>query len=62
MAKALSEASDEDPLQAIAKFGELTFIGGSEAVLKEDDLFLAARFILKDKLMTSRVTAQLVNL
>lgn len=62
VAKALSEASDENPLAAIEKFGELTFIGGSEEVLKDDELFLSARFILKDKLMTSKVTAQLVNL
>lgn len=40
---ALAEASDEKPLAAIKKFGELTFIGGSEAILKDGKMFLGAR-------------------
>ena len=34
--KAMSEADEEFPLAGIEKFGALTFIGGSEAILKDD--------------------------
>lgn len=59
---ALSVASDEYPLAAIEKFGELTQIGGSEEVLKDDSMFLASSTLLKQKLMASDVQAVLGNL
>ena len=39
---ALAEASNEKPLNVGEKFAELTFIGGSDAVLTDDALFLSA--------------------
>lgn len=62
VAKALSEASDENPLAAVEVFGRLTFLGGSEAILTDDVLFLAVRKPLQIKLQQSDISVKLVNL
>jgi hypothetical protein len=40
---ALAVADDEKPFAAIKKFGELTMVGGSDAILNDDQMFLGAR-------------------
>lgn len=40
---AQAEARPDKPYAAIKKFGELTMIGGSEKILKDDMMFLGAK-------------------
>lgn len=41
--KAQALASEEAPFAAIEEFGRLTYIGGSEKILKDDQMFLGAK-------------------
>ncbi len=40
---ALAAADDEKPFAAIRRFGDITFIGGSDRILKDGKMFLGAR-------------------
>ena len=40
---AYAAADDDHPFASIKEFGRLTFIGGSEEILKDDRMFLGAK-------------------
>lgn len=57
---ALSKATATKPLAVLEEFADLTYIGGSEAILKNDQVFLGVCVALKDKM--NGIPAKLVNL
>jgi len=60
--RALSAAAEEkaQPLAAIEKFVEITWIGGSDEILKTDGLYLGVCSVLQSKM--NGVHAKLVNI
>jgi hypothetical protein len=57
---ALSKAQDKDPLAVIEDFAVLTFIGGSELLLKDNQMSLGLYSELRPKM--NGIPAKLVNL
>ena len=41
--KAMSKATDTEPFAAVEEFGRLCFIGGSDMILRDDQMFLGAK-------------------